>query len=116
MKKSSYISYITLIIIVSVFLGCGDDDKASVLEKKDSQSAVSSSLAEGSPKDRPGTSVLGHVSERPVTRAMFDAYLKFRRVPAKDPKRRKALLDQYIEREALASAIENESLLDKDLI
>ncbi len=47
---------------------------------------------------------------------MFEAYLKFRQVPAQNEKRRKALFDQYMEREALACAIGKENLPDKDLV
>ncbi len=59
---------------------------------------------------------LASVNGKSITNAQFDAYLKFKRAPAKDEKRREKLLDQYVEREALASVIENESVLDKDLI
>lgn len=59
---------------------------------------------------------LASVDGRAVTQAEFDAFLKFNRHRAQDEKRRSALLDQYLEREALAAAIDKEPLLDKALI
>ena len=59
---------------------------------------------------------LAVVNDKPITKAAFDAYLKFKRAPADDQKRRQMLLDQYLEREALASAIEKAQLLDQELI
>ncbi len=59
---------------------------------------------------------LASVNGKSISKAQFDAYLKFKRVPAKDEKRREKLLEQYVEREALASVIENEPVLDQDLI
>lgn len=59
---------------------------------------------------------LAGVDGRAVTQAEFDAFLKFKRHRAEDEKRRSALLDQYLEREALAAAIDKEPLLDKALI
>lgn len=44
------------------------------------------------------------------------AYLKFKRVPDNDEKRRAAVREQYLEREALAAAIENTHLLDPALV
>ena len=60
--------------------------------------------------------VVAKVNDQDITEAKFDAYLKFKRVPANDEKRRKTLLDQYVEREALAAAVEGERLLDRELI
>ncbi len=59
---------------------------------------------------------LATINGKSITRAQFDAYLKFKRLPTKDKKYRQRLLEQYIEREALASVVENEDLLDKKLI
>jgi peptidyl-prolyl cis-trans isomerase C len=56
------------------------------------------------------------VNGKTVTKAEFAAYLKFKRVPTDDQKRRQMLLDQYLEREALASAIAKTRLLDQELI
>jgi peptidyl-prolyl cis-trans isomerase C len=59
---------------------------------------------------------LAVVNDKPITKAEFAAYLKFKRAPAGDEKRRKMLFDQYLERETLASAIEKAQLLDQELI
>lgn len=59
---------------------------------------------------------LAMVNDKPITQDEFAAYLKFKRAPAGDEKRRQMLLDQYLEREALAAAIEKADLLDKELI
>jgi peptidyl-prolyl cis-trans isomerase C len=59
---------------------------------------------------------LAVVNDNPITKAEFAAYLKFKRAPADDQKRRRMLLDQYLEREALAAAIEKAQLLDQELI
>ena len=56
------------------------------------------------------------VNDKNITRQQFDAYLKFKRIPANDKAQKEKLLDNYLEREALAAVIEKEDLLDKDLI
>ncbi len=56
------------------------------------------------------------VDGRKVSAAEFDAYLKLKRIDSPNEKRRKALLEQYIQREALAAAIEKSNLLDKQQI
>lgn len=50
---------------------------------------------------------LAEVNGEAVTQAEFDAYLKFKRLPAEDSERRTALLDQYLERKALADVVED---------
>jgi peptidyl-prolyl cis-trans isomerase C len=59
---------------------------------------------------------IASVDGRAVSQTAFEAFLKFKRHRVEDDKRRAALLDQYLEREALAAAIEKASLLDKALI
>jgi peptidyl-prolyl cis-trans isomerase C len=59
---------------------------------------------------------LATVDGRAVTRSEFDAYLKFKRINAADDHRRAGLLDQYLQRTALAAAIEKTDVLDKQLI
>jgi len=80
---------LTLALLALGLAGCGDGDK--------------------SPK-------LATVNDKSITAAEFAAYLKFKRVAGGDEKRREMLLDQYIEREALAAAIESQDVLDNDLI
>jgi len=81
--------HLILLLLVLLLPGCGERDR--------------------SPK-------LATVNDRSITEAEFEAYLKFKRLPAQDEKRREKLLDQYIEREALASVISQEKLLDNNLI
>ncbi len=59
---------------------------------------------------------IAEVGDKSISSSQFESYLTFKRLPAKDEKRRKALLDQYLEREALANAIEKSNTLDKGLI
>ncbi len=59
---------------------------------------------------------LAKVNGKSITKTQFDAYLKFKRIPAKDEKRVQKLLDQYVEREGLASVVAKETLLDRDLV
>jgi peptidyl-prolyl cis-trans isomerase C len=59
---------------------------------------------------------LASVDGKTITKNEFEAYLKFKRLPASDEKRKANLLDQYLEKEALAAVIEKEAALDKDLI
>ncbi len=59
---------------------------------------------------------IAEVGDKTITSNQFDSYLKFKRLSTADEKRRSGLLDQYLEREALATAIEKSDLLDRDLI
>ncbi|MFO7607495.1 MAG: peptidylprolyl isomerase [Desulfurivibrionaceae bacterium] len=51
-----------------------------------------------------------------ISKAEFESFLKIKRVPADNDKKRERLLDQYLEREALATVIEQQELLDKQMI
>jgi peptidyl-prolyl cis-trans isomerase C len=77
---------ITTLLVVGLFAGCANEEKIAT------------------------------VGGRAVTVAEFEAYLKFKRLTTDDSSRRSRLLDQYLEREALAAAIEKQALLDKALI
>jgi peptidyl-prolyl cis-trans isomerase C len=50
--------------------------------------------------------VIATVNGRDVTAREFDAYLAFKRIKVRDADHRKALLDQYLQREALSTVIE----------
>lgn len=50
--------------------------------------------------------VIATISGRNVTQQEFDAYLKFKSIRVRDNKHRQALLDQYLEKEALSEVIE----------
>lgn len=56
------------------------------------------------------------VDGKTVTRTEFDNYLKFKRLNAQDDKRRQALLDQYLDRAALAAAVQKTDVLDQAMI
>lgn len=87
--RNIYMKYIGMIICLSVVLaGCSGNSGESIAE----------------------------VGDKVVTSNQFEAYLKFKRLAATDEKRREGLLDQYLEREALATAIEQSDFLDKELI
>ena len=51
-----------------------------------------------------------------VTEADFDAYLKYRSIEVRDDKHRQAVLDEYLQREALAKTIYNNHFNDDALI
>jgi peptidyl-prolyl cis-trans isomerase C len=59
---------------------------------------------------------IAEVGDKAVSASQFEAYLKFKRLASADEKRRSGLMDQYLEREALATAIEQSNLLDKELM
>ncbi len=56
------------------------------------------------------------VGGRRITRAEFEAYLKLKNLEKVDDKRKETVLTQYLEREALAAAIEKTGKLDEALI
>lgn len=85
-RKIMKYKHIMALLIVVAFLGCGDKDK------------------------------LAEVNGKKITKAEFESYLKFKRIKVNDEKRRAKILDQYVEREALASVVEMEKLLDNNLI
>ncbi len=52
------------------------------------------------------------VNGKAVTRAQFEAYLKLKNIPVDDQNRIKPVLDDYLEREALASLVEDSEFID----
>lgn len=60
--------------------------------------------------------VLATVGDKKITEEEFTTFMELKRLPSIDPQRRATLLDQYLEREALAAAIEREDLLNEKLI
>lgn len=64
----------------------------------------------------PNETSLAKVDGKSVTQTEFESYLKFKRLDGKDDARRSKLLDQYLERAALAAAIEKTDVLDTALI
>jgi peptidyl-prolyl cis-trans isomerase C len=59
---------------------------------------------------------LATVDGKGISQAEFDAFLKFKRIPPQDEKRREQALAEYLDREALAAAIEKQPVLNKELI
>ncbi len=59
---------------------------------------------------------LAEVDGRDISKAEFEAYLKFKRLNPRDDAQRAKLLDQYLEREALAVAAGKAKLLDQAAI
>lgn len=60
--------------------------------------------------------VIAKVGEREITEDQFNAYLKHKRVPFQDEKRKERELSDYLEREAVADAIASVGDLDTKLI
>ena len=63
-----------------------------------------------------GDDRLATVDGKAITPQAFEAYLKFKRINPRDDIQRNKLLDQYLEREALAAAAAKANVLDPDLI
>jgi peptidyl-prolyl cis-trans isomerase C len=55
---------------------------------------------------------VARVGDRKIEKAEFEAFLRYKRVVSDDPKRLERALDEYLERSALAQAVESEKLLD----
>jgi peptidyl-prolyl cis-trans isomerase C len=72
---------------------------------------LSVSACSGNRKDTVGT-----VGKREVTLAEFEAYLAVKGVSKNDATQRERALTEYLEREALADAIEQQSTIDKALL
>lgn len=71
---------------------------------------LASLLALVSGCDSSGDSI-AEVNGKPVTQQQFDAFLKFKRVPAQNTEWVNRELDEYLEREGLAGQIEAQGLL-----
>jgi peptidyl-prolyl cis-trans isomerase C len=56
------------------------------------------------------------VNGKKIGEEEFNKFLQFKRVPVGDEARKTRMLEQYLEREALAEMIEKQNLLDNDLI
>ncbi|HEY9198693.1 MAG TPA: peptidylprolyl isomerase [Gammaproteobacteria bacterium] len=55
---------------------------------------------------------IAKVNGDPISKEQYEAFLKFKRIPAAQDQRKADILDQYLEREALAAVIEKEGKLD----
>ena len=63
-----------------------------------------------------GSDPLARVADRTITDEEFAAYLRFRAMQPRGDDAMQEALDEYLRREALASAIEDSDLLDQDVI
>ncbi len=63
-----------------------------------------------------GGDKLAEINGKPVTAGEFEAYLKLKRIGAQDEKQRQGVLDQYLQREALAMVIEDQALLEQAVV
>ncbi|WP_181919546.1 peptidylprolyl isomerase [Alkalilimnicola ehrlichii] len=59
---------------------------------------------------------VARIGDKTISEAEFSAHLDFKRIPADDARRREAALQQYVEREALATVIEQSDVLDRAAI
>ena len=59
---------------------------------------------------------LATISGEKVSKAHYEAYLKYKRIPAADEKRNEKALSQYLDRTALSMMIEKEGLLNQELL
>lgn len=60
--------------------------------------------------------VLATVNGKVISNDQFKNFLEFKRIPLQDEPRKARMLDQYLEREALAAVIEEKDFLDNGLI
>lgn len=63
-----------------------------------------------------GSDHLAEVNGEPVTAGEFEAYLKLKRIAVQDEKQRQAVLEQYLQRAALATVIGEQDLLDNAMV
>ena len=109
MKLKLAYSLLPIIVLVG---GC-DQSNTQNLDADNSDGSVvdQSTVAESAVAE----SIVGAVNGKNISTESFEAFLKLKRVPADDG-RRQALLEQYLEREALATVVEDEQFLDPVLV
>ena len=98
-------------ILLTGFLlsACGPEKtEEATSATPDKESPVSSV----SPADK---TAIAMINDQPVDKAIFDAFLEFKRIPPEDQSRVSKALEHYLEREALMRAIESTDLLDQAL-
>lgn len=67
-------------------------------------------------KDTKSDAEIAVIEDKRITQVEIDAYLQFKRIPVSDENKKRALVDQYLEREALVAAIKKSALLDEKLL
>ncbi len=60
--------------------------------------------------------VIAKVGDRDITSSEFDAYLRFKRIKVRDEAQLDELLEKFVEREALAQAVQKADTLDQNAI
>jgi len=60
-----------------------------------------------------GDKTIAKVNGKAVKQSQFDAYLKLKNIPSGDAQRQKYVLDDYLEREALADLVQDNKFIDK---
>ncbi|MGI0115376.1 peptidylprolyl isomerase [Zooshikella sp. RANM57] len=86
---------LSVLIISALVSGCSRDEKKEVALEDNS---------------------LAKVNDKIITKDAFDAYLQFKRIPNDKAELKSRALEQYLEREALASVIEKQSLVTQQQI
>ena len=102
---------ITSIILTGILLSAcspqdSDEAKPVTPETPEKESSLSSVEA----------NAIAMINDQPIDKAIFDAFLKFKRIPSEDQNRVSKALEHYLEREALTHAIENTDLLDQAMV
>ena len=77
---------------------------------------ISVAMVAGCSNDQSQGDVIATVGDEAITETQFDAYLKFKNVPADNSARRDKELENYLQREALAAAIAQQEQMDEALI
>jgi len=90
-----------IILIILTLMACSDNKKADTNNQ---------------PIPETSSKIIARIDDHEITDKQFNAYLKFKRLSVKDNNRRLKILNNFVEREALADAIEKENYLDHDLI
>lgn len=62
------------------------------------------------------SNTLAKVNGKPISQEQFDAYLEYKRITARTDEQKQKVLDQYLQREAMADLIENNLLNNDPLI
>jgi len=77
---------------------------------------ISVAMVAGCSNDQSQGDVIATVGDEAITDTQFDAYLKFKNVPADNSARRDKELENYLQREALAAAIAQQEQMDEAMI
>lgn len=80
---------IVLIIIMVFITACGNGDKSPVIAK---------------------------INGKKITQNQFDSFAKFKRLSFKNEEKKEASVNNYLEREYLTAAVQDEKYLDQDMI